>query len=454
MLQHHRHAEATLKFFLDWFSCDPQAFPAAGVRLRVHARYDGDLPADVDVLCEGCGVAAGPALDLNLFNWTAGGYAGYHYDPLFHLGDAVVVADDSVLPAVYGPRRILQRRAAMVGAADEVEREPAASRPRLRVLGRSLTDAFDVQALERAVARLAVSAISSVGGNCGLAQPMQSVELHGATPAVLGVTSGAVADAGVPASAGGVLAEGCAETSSSVPDCQQGSRRGSVPCVLLAQSVSDVKGVDEAKCRARVWRMDKGSKVVFWQCSVGSKLGGFCGRHTDEGRRPQGVWDPPAHVSLPMKKLEEALTKVGARVASSPAVAEVDRGNRQAGAAARSRPSGVRRRRDDDGGGEGVAVRVVEPPALVCGRRQRDVIGRLTEERLAMDAARPEAQRARSERLEAAAREQLEIARGRVLGRLRALQRPVPMNLNRLSRDELNQMYTGLLPRGLRGEDE
>ena len=71
-----------------------------------------------------------------------------------------------------------------------------------------------------------------------------------------------------------------------------------------------------------------------------------------------------------------------------------------------------------------------------------------------MDGARPEAQRARSERLEAAAREQLEIARGRVLGRLRALQRPVPMNLNRLSRDELNQMYTGLLPRGLRGEDE
>ena len=50
MLQHHRHATATLAFFLDWFRCDLRRFPVAGVRLIVHARYDGVLPGDVGVL--------------------------------------------------------------------------------------------------------------------------------------------------------------------------------------------------------------------------------------------------------------------------------------------------------------------------------------------------------------------------------------------------------------------
>ena len=98
MLQHHRHAAATLRFFLDWFACDTTSFPAAGVRLSVHARYDGDVCSDVDVICVGLGTGAGGPLFFDLFNSTGEDYRGYHYDPLVHVDgpvrDVVVALDD------------------------------------------------------------------------------------------------------------------------------------------------------------------------------------------------------------------------------------------------------------------------------------------------------------------------------------------------------------------------
>ena len=52
-----------------------------------------------------------------------------------------------------------------------------------------------------------------------------------------------------------------------------------------------------------------------------------------------------------------------------------------------------------------------------------------------------------------AAHEELETLRGQLLGRLRAFQQPVPMNVNRLSREELKGRYEELIPRGLRGDE-
>jgi hypothetical protein len=85
MLQPHRPATATLRFFLDWFSCDLLSFPVSGVRLSVHARYDGDVCSDVDVYCEGVGEGAGGPLLFDVFNTTGADYAGFHYDPLVHV---------------------------------------------------------------------------------------------------------------------------------------------------------------------------------------------------------------------------------------------------------------------------------------------------------------------------------------------------------------------------------
>ena len=82
-LQHHRHAEAAIIWFLNKLSC-LEGLPSSGVRLLVHARYDTEAapPETLDIL-RGRGLLDGPPLEFHLFNKTAHGTSGYHYDPLF-----------------------------------------------------------------------------------------------------------------------------------------------------------------------------------------------------------------------------------------------------------------------------------------------------------------------------------------------------------------------------------
>jgi len=83
-LQHHRHAEAAVYFFLDRFSTarDQVRLPDSGLQLVVHSRMDAKLPEDRTVICRGSGVA-GDVLQLTMFNTTGDGFQGRHYDALF-----------------------------------------------------------------------------------------------------------------------------------------------------------------------------------------------------------------------------------------------------------------------------------------------------------------------------------------------------------------------------------
>ncbi len=97
-LQHHRHAEPTLQFFIAWFACSPEVLPAAGFRLVVHARSDDEAhPTDEWLLCVQSGRRAGPCLQCHLFNHTTGGHGGYHYDPLLPVPGAMEVSEDEVV---------------------------------------------------------------------------------------------------------------------------------------------------------------------------------------------------------------------------------------------------------------------------------------------------------------------------------------------------------------------
>ena len=86
-LQHDRHADPSVRFFIDWFRGKGllvRDLPAAGVVLTVRSRFDSaDLPPDMLPICVGAGVGAGPAVPFNLYNVTGEGISGSHYDPLF-----------------------------------------------------------------------------------------------------------------------------------------------------------------------------------------------------------------------------------------------------------------------------------------------------------------------------------------------------------------------------------
>jgi len=98
-LQHHRHAEALVRFFLQHFPAGPAPVPRSGFTLVVHARYDtGRLPPDRMELRLPGAFAPGLPLQLHVFNWTGAGLDGYHYDALLQPSAAVdrglVVSDD------------------------------------------------------------------------------------------------------------------------------------------------------------------------------------------------------------------------------------------------------------------------------------------------------------------------------------------------------------------------
>ena len=84
-LEHDRHAEASVEFFLRWFAgrC-VQELPDGGIELTVYSRFDSDtLPAATTRICRRSGAGRpDPALQLCLYNTTGGGISGFHYDPL------------------------------------------------------------------------------------------------------------------------------------------------------------------------------------------------------------------------------------------------------------------------------------------------------------------------------------------------------------------------------------
>ena len=91
----------------------------------------------------------------------------------------------------------------------------------------------------------------------------------------------------------------------------------------------------------------------------------------------------------------------------------------------------------------------------VRARSQRDAAREAAESRARQQASDPAARSATLARLADADRHRLEEMQGRVLGRLRALNMDIPMNVQSLSYERLEQMYDEILrsrvPRAARG---
>ena len=87
-LQHHRHAEATIMFFLRHIGAR-SGIPKEGIRIHVHARVQH--MCDIIHVCKGLGTSEAPIIDLHVYNWTGRGVDGYHYDPLYRLAAAQVM---------------------------------------------------------------------------------------------------------------------------------------------------------------------------------------------------------------------------------------------------------------------------------------------------------------------------------------------------------------------------
>ena len=76
-LQHHRHADACVRFILEHFR-ERQGrtwLPAAGIQLFVHTRWDVELGFEADrwKICEGMEGGPGAALELHMYNQTGSG---------------------------------------------------------------------------------------------------------------------------------------------------------------------------------------------------------------------------------------------------------------------------------------------------------------------------------------------------------------------------------------------
>eukprot|EP00931_Biecheleriopsis_adriatica_P007130 TRINITY_DN10844_c0_g1_i2.p1 TRINITY_DN10844_c0_g1~~TRINITY_DN10844_c0_g1_i2.p1 ORF type:complete len:371 (-),score=77.24 TRINITY_DN10844_c0_g1_i2:107-1219(-) len=97
---------------------------------------------------------------------------------------------------------------------------------------------------------------------------------------------------------------------------------------------------------------------------------------------------------------------------------------------------------------EAVAATVTIEPDL----RARSLAAALR--RSAEEDASPEAQRQRQSRIAAADRGKLEELQGRVIGRLKALKRDVPLTLQKWSYEQLQAFYRQQLPRAFRRDDE
>jgi hypothetical protein len=346
MLQHHRHATATLRFFLDWFSSDLRSFPVSGVRLSVHARYDGDVCSDVDVYCEGVGECAGGPLLFDVFNTTGADYAGFHYDPLVHVDgprrDVAMVLSDgeddertaaiaavgaAVAADAVTPDVVMHSGGGMDDdcsgkSAAGSRAPPLVSLPKeRRVLRRHNSMKVFVPELEdlrTALRRLSLGtrheASDFVESDTELASPRSVSDGAMLDSAAMAPSDGG-ADAGVVALG---LLDGLVDlTTSGIDPCSSrpvhmdavagssaaaSSLAGVRPGAVVSE-LFDVASIAEGRCRARLYSK-KNLPVVFAQCDKQAKFGDFCKRHKDG--QAQGVWDPPLHANLPAGKLEEA----------------------------------------------------------------------------------------------------------------------------------------------------
>ena len=85
-LEHDRHAEAIVQFFMQRFQgrrC--KAIPVEGIDLMVFSRFDSEqIPVARSRICATTGVESdGRPLVFRLYNSTGDGIRGFHYDPVF-----------------------------------------------------------------------------------------------------------------------------------------------------------------------------------------------------------------------------------------------------------------------------------------------------------------------------------------------------------------------------------
>ena len=108
-LEHDRHAEATVAFFLRWFANRRlRDLPDEGIELTVYSRVDSDaLPAARRRICVNPGGGrAGPAVQFYLYNTTGSGISGFHYDPLLR-GDVAAPRASLLQPRAVRASRIV-----------------------------------------------------------------------------------------------------------------------------------------------------------------------------------------------------------------------------------------------------------------------------------------------------------------------------------------------------------
>lgn len=97
-------------------------------------------------------------------------------------------------------------------------------------------------------------------------------------------------------------------------------------------------GIPGATCLARSWQ--KLGFPILVQCPHPRSSGEFCRYHTTEKKRALGIWDPPAHSSLPRQKRLDALAEIPKRLRKI-AGSAVDKGGASGARAACVEPARV-----------------------------------------------------------------------------------------------------------------
>ena len=142
-LEHDRHAQAIVEFFLGWFvERRGVGIPDAGIELIVFSRFDSDqVPVACTRICARAGAEPdnGP-LVLRMYNTTGVGISGFHYDPVFLeggvLGAHPVLVDADDVDEGEGPgpaskkAKSVDRRAACGQGERSGERGGAVEQPR------------------------------------------------------------------------------------------------------------------------------------------------------------------------------------------------------------------------------------------------------------------------------------------------------------------------------------
>ncbi len=271
MLEHYRHTAPVVKFFLQFFGLSADVLPRAGITLVVHARYDGAVrPPDSDIYCANVGSGAGAPWEFHLFNWTGDGGSGYHYDPLVR--SPVVRAE-----SVHDSSDLSDTEAFEAPGVEELDGAG------LDLSGlRSGAFVDDMENLRRRVLRWQISVDPPEPSSAVQALASKVFSRTGDTSGERARDSAAASEEVAASAVAGVARAGASEFAAFAGDM-----------------LFDARGVAQGLCRARVWNGKCLTEPVFRQCAKAATRGEFCGGHREERRRPQGIWDPPEHASLP-----------------------------------------------------------------------------------------------------------------------------------------------------------